>query len=365
MNIKSMIAEIYRSGDFLLGSILSTARQISTKQIPTAAVGLCPSKRNICLYYNDDFMESLSKEECLDVLRHEAMHVAQCHLTRIGDRNPKRWNVACDMNINQFLPNLPDDCIKLRLGFPPKKSSDVYFDLVGKEEEEHWCDMEFDPHGMWREIQEDSAISRKIESDTEGKVRIAAAAGDQTARALLTLFAAPPTKRWVSDIRKMFEPSKPEVSYKSNRFDRRRTYPNGDEMIPARITRPEKPKVFVAIDTSASITEEQISKFLGEIDKMSDCAEIIALIFDTEIHQEIKWKKIGDRSIDIEGRGGTDFQPLFDRVCQESQDRNLIILTDGYAAEPVPSKKTKTLWALTAGSSGDFSFDGYKTRLQF
>ena len=365
MNIKGLIAEIYRSGDFLLGSILSTSRHVSTKQIPTAAVGLCPSKKNICLYYNEDFLGSLPKEECLDVLRHEAMHIAQCHLTRMGDRHPKRWNVACDMNINQYLPNIPEGGIQLREGFPAKKASDTYFELVGKEEEDLWDKLDGDPHARWGEIQEDSAMSRKIESDVAQKVQAAAKAGDGLARGLLTLFAAPPSRRWVADIRRMFEASKPEVSYKSNRFDRRRTYHNGEEMIPARVSKPEKPKVFVAIDTSASITEEQISKFLGEIDKMSDCAEIVALVFDTQIHQELKWKKIKDRSFEIEERGGTDFQPLFDRVCKESCDRNLIILTDGYASEPVSSKKIKTLWALTKEAPVGFSFRGSKTRLEF
>jgi predicted metal-dependent peptidase len=362
INIRKMIADIFKSGDFLLGSILSTTSKIETESIPTAAVGLRPDKRSLALYYNTEFFASLKYAERLDVLRHEAMHIAQCHLTRINGRSPKRWNVACDMTINQYLDNLPESCILPEPDFPKKASADNYYELI-EDESDYSEDGGADSHEMWEEVSDDPALSRKIESETGEKVRNAAQAGDKTARALLEIFAGKPSRRWVSDIRRMFNPSKMEVAYKSNRFDRRRTYPNGDEMIPARVSRPERPVVFVAIDTSASITDDQIAQFVSEIDEMAKTAEITALVFDTEIHSETPWKRLGSNKFSAIGRGGTNFQPVFDRVCEESVDRNLIVLTDGYADEPKPPKSVRVLWALTKGSSTDFNFKGAKTRM--
>jgi len=363
MDIRKMTAEIYRSGDFLLGSILSALFKVETTDMPTAAVGMNKDSTRLSLYYNPEFFSTLTPEEGLDVLRHEAMHVAQCHLTRIGDRDPKGWNIATDMNINQYLKNIPEDCVKLERGFPEKASADTYFGLIEKEDYEESFASAGD-HSMWEDISGNDALSRKIETETETRVREAAKAGDQTARKLLSVFAEKPSRDWVGPIRRMFQPSHPEVHYKANRFDKRRIYHNNEEMVPARINKPSIPRVFVAVDTSASITDEQISRFMGEISSMSRGAKVRVLMFDTEIHDEFDIKRAGSK-YDVTGRGGTNFQPVFDRVCSESRDRNLIILTDGIASEPTYGKKLNVLWALTESSMGEFSFKGKVTRLDF
>jgi predicted metal-dependent peptidase len=55
------------------------------------------------LFYNPQFVETLSAAELAGVLAHEVMHPALQHHTRRGDRERKRWNMACDYAINPLL----------------------------------------------------------------------------------------------------------------------------------------------------------------------------------------------------------------------------------------------------------------------
>ena len=57
----------------------------------------------VSLYFNPEFVETLSSAELIGTLCHEVMHPALQHHTRRAARNPKRWNMACDYAINPML----------------------------------------------------------------------------------------------------------------------------------------------------------------------------------------------------------------------------------------------------------------------
>jgi predicted metal-dependent peptidase len=69
----------------------------------------------VSLFFNPEFVETLNAAELAGVLAHEVMHPALQHHTRRGDRNPKRWNMACDYAINPMLVDagltLPKDVL--------------------------------------------------------------------------------------------------------------------------------------------------------------------------------------------------------------------------------------------------------------
>lgn len=54
-------------------------------------------------YYNYDYINQLSVEECQFVLAHEALHCALSHFVRRQHRIKHRWDVACDYAINPLL----------------------------------------------------------------------------------------------------------------------------------------------------------------------------------------------------------------------------------------------------------------------
>jgi predicted metal-dependent peptidase len=57
----------------------------------------------VSLFYNPAFVETLNAAELAGVLAHEVMHPALQHHTRRGNRDLKRWNIACDYAINPLL----------------------------------------------------------------------------------------------------------------------------------------------------------------------------------------------------------------------------------------------------------------------
>jgi predicted metal-dependent peptidase len=57
----------------------------------------------VSLFYNPAFVDTLNAAELAGVLAHEVMHPALQHHTRRGDRDWKRWNMACDYAINPLL----------------------------------------------------------------------------------------------------------------------------------------------------------------------------------------------------------------------------------------------------------------------
>ena len=52
------------------------------------------------LYYNRDYIESLTFEQTKFVLAHEALHCALAHFARREHRHRRRWDIACDLAIN-------------------------------------------------------------------------------------------------------------------------------------------------------------------------------------------------------------------------------------------------------------------------
>jgi predicted metal-dependent peptidase len=69
----------------------------------------------VSLFYNPEFVATLSQGELAGVLAHEVMHPALQHHTRRADRSLKHWNIACDYAINPLLVDagltLPKDVL--------------------------------------------------------------------------------------------------------------------------------------------------------------------------------------------------------------------------------------------------------------
>lgn len=49
----------------------------------------------------------LTKEEKMDILEHEVLHLVNMHCIRTENRNDYVFGLACDLAINQYIPNLP------------------------------------------------------------------------------------------------------------------------------------------------------------------------------------------------------------------------------------------------------------------
>jgi len=101
-------------------------------------------------------------------------------------------------------------------------------------------------------------------------------------------------------------------------------------------TRRFNTKILVAVDTSGSIDSKSLQYFFGVINSAFKYGiEVLDVVqFDCGIRAINKDIKRAKSDMMAVGRGGTDFQAPIDYAIANNYD-GLVILTDGYAPEPV------------------------------
>lgn len=106
-------------------------------------------------------------------------------------------------------------------------------------------------------------------------------------------------------------------------------------------------RLLVAVDVSGSISDTTLSHFYSVINKFFRYGinEIDCVQFDCLLG-EVKPMRKASRAIQICGRGGTSFQPIFDYLKAHNYYDGVIILTDGYADHPKMDDtiRAKVLW---------------------
>ncbi|MDY4146133.1 MAG: VWA-like domain-containing protein [Bacilli bacterium] len=111
-------------------------------------------------------------------------------------------------------------------------------------------------------------------------------------------------------------------------------------------------KIVVAIDTSGSVSDEQITKIFNEIFAIiaTRKKEITVIECDAEVKKVYKIEKQSDVKLKVAGRGGTCFSPVIEYINKDKyfRDALLIYFTDGYGEEKIPKPKTyRNIWVLT------------------
>ena len=94
-------------------------------------------------------------------------------------------------------------------------------------------------------------------------------------------------------------------------------------------------KLLVAVDVSGSISSEDLSYFFGVINSAFryGFTNVDVAQFDADVRVVHTLRKVM-RDVTVLGRGGTSFQEPVDYAHENGYD-GLVILTDGYAPEPV------------------------------
>lgn len=96
MNIDKLITQFILSQPFL--SVFAMRVLFNeNNNIPTAATD------GTTIEYNEKFMNALSNDERLFVMAHEFVHIFMMHHLRRQNRNIELWNMACDYEVNGML----------------------------------------------------------------------------------------------------------------------------------------------------------------------------------------------------------------------------------------------------------------------
>jgi predicted metal-dependent peptidase len=120
-----------------------------------------------------------------------------------------------------------------------------------------------------------------------------------------------------------------------------------------------KAHIMVVVDTSGSISDEELSIFFTEIGAMFSAGVVVTVVqCDADI-QDVKEYKQKKQKYECKGRGGTSFKPPFELAKNKTYKNckgqvftmrktidGIIYLTDGYGDYP-KEVKHKTLWVFT------------------
>ena len=117
--------------------------------------------------------------------------------------------------------------------------------------------------------------------------------------------------------------------------------------------RSHETNVVVVIDTSGSISAEEIQEFMSEIDaiKSQVRARITLLTCDSELNYGCPWyfEPWDEFSPDVEirGGGGTNFRPAFDWVAEQDRAPDLLMyFTDAEGLFPRTEPLYPVLWLV-------------------
>lgn len=96
MNLESIKRRLLVKYPFF-GSVVASSNFIAEKSVGTAET----DGQNI--YYNPDFIESVTNDQQTFIFAHEICHIAFDHIYRSEGKDKKLWNIATDAVINAFL----------------------------------------------------------------------------------------------------------------------------------------------------------------------------------------------------------------------------------------------------------------------
>ena len=363
--IQKCILQVRRECSFF-GSLMLFAQIEKSKNLPTAAT----DGRKI--FFNEEFLNSLSSQEQNALMLHEVLHMALLHVTRRQSRDPHIWNIAADIVVNDLIERntsfpLPEGAI-IDNRFQDKSVEYIYEALLKSKKKYKLVitDILEPSNANSDESKKDSndvmePLSQEetdeIESFWKDKMEILKNSSEhQLSNGKGSLPAG--IEQEISTI------LEPEVDWRHalwkyvgktpadfDDLDRRFIYKG--LYLESLLT--EAVEVSVCIDTSGSVSDELLKQFAGELKGILRSYPNVkcSLFFaDTNLAGPYEIDRIEQMPKAV-GRGGTSFVPFFDYLKKHGEENNLlgnnklsIYFTDGYGDFPSQEPNNPTMWLV-------------------
>ena len=339
------------------------------------------------VYFYPDYLIGLYQKTPVQVNRaylHMIFHCLFGHLKQPDHAEEQYWNLACDIVVESIIDELNEHSVrkyvppyrkgvyqKLREKMEVLTPKGVYWELLGMHlEEEQFGKMQeeffVDDHVLWNEnVSPEKCIERekkwkeqneKLQTEMETFSKEAS----ENAENILNQVQIENRNRY--DYRKFLEKFailKEEMQVDQDSFDYifynfgMKQYGNLPLIEPLEYKEVNRlEELVIAIDTSGSCSKELVRRFLGETYQILSTRENFfkkmkvyivqcdcCIQWYQVIHSEEEWKEYMQK-ITIQGRGGTDFRPVFELIRKEQEKRELqnlkalIYFTDGDGIYP-------------------------------
>jgi predicted metal-dependent peptidase len=123
-----------------------------------------------------------------------------------------------------------------------------------------------------------------------------------------------------------------------------------------------RPSLLVAIDTSLSMSESELSEIARQLRPMSELARLQIVECDVEVTRSYPFKGVIEQ---VKGRGGTDLRPVFAASLLRAHGADgVVYFTDGDGPFDETAPAVPVLWMLTKPSSFACPW-GQRAKLQF
>lgn len=319
------------------------------------------------LKYNPAFLDTLTETETQTVVGETALHCALGHHTRMGGRDLKRWNAACDFVVWPMLRDAGFSIPYMAHGWFREEFKGMNAEAIYKHLEEEESIPPDPETGAGAPDAEDGS------SMSMGEVTPAAGEHDQAALQeaseeweVTTRQAVNVAKRqagdvpgfiqeviehieesvvdWRSILRQFVEPSTTK-DYSWAQPNRRML---GLGYIVPGVVSDGVAHIAVAIDTSASVNTEALQKIGGEVQALLDegAVDMVTVLFaDTRVNRIVEYVKGETIDFTCDGRGGTAFAPTFAKIEELQDVRATIYFTDLECWEFGPEPNYPVLWA--------------------
>lgn len=411
-------------------SVLRGIEKIKTRKIPTA--GVLAKEGDVKMWWNPDFLASLSSQQIRGLLKHECYHLIFDHTTSRRRDPHVIWNYATDLAINSLIDEseLPEGglipgkhfkvlteeqmeamgpkAVKRYLSvsakvasFPPKKSSEWYFQKLmedpevkealensqgtnGKSLSEALADGDvridengdlvdkdgnpvtimpgggegMDDHSGWDQLSDEErelvkgkvnqALTKAIE-DCDKTGQWGSVSSDMRSQLRSLIRKEIP---WQSVLKRFCGFSR-RANRRSNNKRLHRKYPG----IHPGFLKSYTSSIAVYIDQSGSVGNSELEILFGELRNLSGMVEFTTFHFDTsvDVKSETVWKKSKTPDAHRTRCGGTCFvAPSKHANENSSKFDGYLILTDGYAPDPGPSRLRRG-WVITPGGQHSFN----------
>lgn len=336
------------------GHLISKMRISKSSEVPTAGVYI---NDKVNLVYNEQWLESLEVIDIVKVLKHECGHILQEHITRakqigiVNQEMHKRFNLATDVTINKndLIPTVEkiggvtveklNEMMKSMLDkanakdngnrvFDPMVNDEMaeyYYNKINEFAEKNY-DLLEKGDGNFGETTDDHSIWEKSDGTEEMLKEVARQAVNDAVKAsggvgnLSSEIAALVSElnknqiNWKQQLRQFYVNTLKSIRI-STRKKRNRRY---GILQPGVKKKPEL-HLGLCVDTSGSVSDEELSLFWEEMKAISLCGVKITVIeADCAVHNvydfDIK------KTPEFKGRGGTSYNPAIKKAVELKVD---------------------------------------------
>lgn len=331
-----------------------------------------PTLNGFKMFFNPILFLNNSKREMGALFKHEIYHIMFNHYVRekeLKDSYSKEAvNIAMDISINQFIKHLPMECKRIdsvKMEYNIELKEDMPLEYYAKEidssikkrenknkdkkKDSDNIKREYDTesaHDMWENINIDMERARELTKKTA-----ISSIKDNAPKNILDIISAYKEKEvvnWQECLKRMLPTVK--SGYKKTIVRRDRRQPNRLDLRGS--LRDTIKEIIVAIDISASMSDEEIHKIMVEILAItrSKVNKIKIIECDDEIRRVYDIKSPKDIVKRSRKSGATRFSPVFEYINDNRlSDRVLIYFTDGVGEKEltVKPKIKNVIWVLT------------------